>query len=383
MLRLWDDKADKVVRGDNLREISPISEKRFDDREGHTHFIFSKLMFNNPKYKIPEDNLTLFKKFLDGGSRSYPSDGNIPIDVVATEAQRIINEIVDITSNPEHRFYDEACKALKNGEYGIVRGCVKIYLEQYTTRDWRRKRFTDDIDFWIHDVKLFEHVLKKSGWVRNRKTKEWEKKVEWNDYDFNKKQSGHIIASNDLNLQMDFNGGSYIDGTSLRDIFKKKLKRGHDVDLSDMINVAMLQHGSTNKHSEEWEGAWEAIEESANTRDSRVVSNIISLCRYAHAIADYVERVGNSIREYNRLIFDKQKYSSSELKRICRYSTHWTGYLINNGPEATRSMIYSYLVDQQNKRQKYAQNLRNFADKVLKMLNSKFQHLKIRFEIKD
>jgi len=382
MLRLWDDKADKVVRGDNLREISPISEKRFEDREGYTHFIFSKLMFNNPKYKIPEDDLTLFKKFLDGGSRSYPSDGNIPIDVVATEAQRIINEIVDITSNHEHRFYDEACKALKNGEYGIVRGCVKIYLEQYTTRDWRRKRFTDDIDFWIHDVKLFEHVLKKSGWVRNRDTKEWEKKVEWNDYNSNKKQNGHIIASNDLNLRMDFNGGSYIDGTSLRDIFKKKLKRGHDVDLSDIINVAMLQHDSTGEQSERWEGAWDAIKESANTRDSRIVSNIISLCRYSHAIADYIERVGNSIREYNRLIFDKQEYPSSELKRICRYSTHWTGYLINNGPEATRSMIYSYLVDQQNKKQKYAQNLRNFADKVLKILNSKFQHLKIRFEIK-
>jgi hypothetical protein len=383
MLRLWDDKADKVVRGDNLREISPNQEHSYDDDEGYTHYVFSKLMFNNPKYKIPEDNLTLFKKFLDGGSRSYPSDGNIPLDVVSTEAQRIINEIVDITSDPDHRLYEQAQKTLKNGEYGIVRGCVKIYLKSYTTRDWRRKRFTDDIDFWIHDVDLFEHVLKKSGWVRNRETKEWEKKVEWNDYDSNKKRRGTIIASNDLNLRMDFNGGSYIDGTSLRDIFKKKLKRGHDVDLSDMINVAMLQHDSDNGHSTEWKGAWEAIEESANTRDSRIVSNMISLCRYAHAIADYIERVSRSIREYNNLIFDKSEYPNSELKRVCRYSTHWTGYLINNGPEATRSMIYSYLVNQQNKKQKYAQNLRNFADKVISVLNSKFQHLKIRFEIKD
>jgi hypothetical protein len=381
MLTFWDDRADAVVRGDNLREINPLYEEVYEDEKGYTHFIFNKIMFDNPRYKIPQNNLKLFKKFLDGGSRSYPSDGNIPLDVVATEARRVINEIIDITSDPEHRFYEEAMEAMKKGQNSIVRGCVKIYLDKYTTRDWRRKRFTDDIDFWIYKPKLFEHVLKLSGWIKNRDTKEWEKKVEWNDYNSNKTRSGKIIASNDLDLTMDFNGGSYIDGTSLKDIVKKKIKRGHDVDLSDIINIAMVQHNLEGEYSLEWNRAWDAIEEAANTRDSRIVSNMISLCRYAKAIADYVERVSNAIRKYNKLIFDKEKYSNTELKEICRYSPHWMGYLVNNGSEATRSMIYSYLVQQQNLRKKYAMNLSSFSDDVLTMLNEKFSHLKLIFEV--
>ncbi|MBD3213797.1 MAG: hypothetical protein GF311_14405 [Candidatus Lokiarchaeota archaeon] len=381
MLKFWDSKADAVVKGDNLREISPIQEEIYEDEQGITHLVFSKQMFDNPRYKIPENDLQLFKKFLDGGSRSYPSDGNIPLDVVATEARIIINEIMDITSNLKHEFYEEACDAMKNGGYGIVRGCVKIYLEKYTTRDWRRKRFTDDIDFWIFELRLFEHILKKSGWKKNPDTKEWEKQVDWIDYDTNNKKSGILIASNDLDQRMSFGNGSYLDGSDLKSIFKKKIKRGHDVDLSDVINVAMLQNNPDRRETDVWQNAWESIEESANTRDSRIISNLISLCRYAYAIADYIERVGNSIRKYNRLIFNKNEYSNSELKRLCRYSPHWMGYFINNGAEATRSMIYNFLIEQQHLRQKYANNLKNFADSVLKLLNSKVKHADVQFEI--
>ncbi|TXT67695.1 MAG: hypothetical protein BAJALOKI1v1_20012 [Promethearchaeota archaeon] len=382
MLTFWDDRADAVVRGDNLRKITPIHEDIYEDNEGYTHFVFSKLMFNNPRYHIPEDDLDLFQKFLDGGSRSYPSDGNIPLDVVATEARRVINEIIDITSNPEHRYYVEAKEVLKHGSNTIVRGCVKIYLEKYTSRDWRRKRFTDDIDFWIYKIDLFEYVLKLSGWTWNRELREWEKQVEWIDYNSNEKKTAILTASNDLDLSMDFTNGAYIDGTSLKDIVKKKLKRGHDVDLSDIINIGMLQHIESEKQSKEWREAWQSIEELANTRDSRIVSNMISLCRYAYAIADYIARVSNSIRTHNKLIFDKAQYPNTELKRICRYSPHWMGYLVNNGSEATRSMIYSYLVEQQNFRKAYSDNLKQFATEVLEMLRVKFQHIKIVFEIK-
>lgn len=382
MLTCWDNKADAVVRGDNLREITPIHEEIYTDDEGFTHIVFSKVMFKNPRYKIPQDNLKLFRKFLDGGSRSYPSDGNIPLDVVATEARRVINEIIDITSDPSHRYYDDAIEALRTGKYSIVRGCVKIYLEKYTTRDWRRKRFTDDIDFWIYKIDLFEHVLKLSGWTRNRELKEWEKQVEWIDYYTNQKKTGLLIASNDLDLSMDFHNGSYIDGTSLKDIVKKKFKRGHDVDLSDIINIAMLQHNSKPEQNAEWKSVWQAIEEAANTRNTRIVSNMISLCRYAYAIADYIERVSNAIRTYNKLIFDKEQYPNIKLKTICKYSPHWMGYLVNNGSEATRSMIYSYLIEQQNLRKCYSDNLRGFSDGVLQMLKSKFKHLKLIFEVK-
>jgi hypothetical protein len=382
MLTYWDKIADRVVRGDNLREITPIYEEVYKDEKGFTHFIFNKLMFINPRYKIPQDNLKLFKKFLDGGSRSYPSDGAISLDVAATEANRVINEIIDITADPNNRYYDDAVEVLKNGKYNILRGCVKIYLKKYTTRDWRRKRFTDDIDFWIYKIDLFEHVLKLSGWTRNRETKEWEKQVEWIDYDTNQKKTGLLIASNDLDLTLDFHNGSYIDGTALKNIVAKKLKRGHDVDLSDIINIAMLQHKPKGEQSTEWKDVWQTIEEAANTRNSRIVSNMISLSRYAYAIADYIERVSNSIRTYNKLIFDKEQYPNAKLKKICRYSPHWMGYLVNNGSEATRSMLYSYLIEQQNLRKGYADNLRDFAGEILHMLKVKFKHLKLIFEVK-
>jgi hypothetical protein len=382
MLTYWDKIADRVVRGDNLREITPIYEEVYKDEKGFTHFIFNKLMFINPRYKIPQDNLKLFKKFLDGGSRSYPSDGAISLDVAATEANRVINEIIDITADPNNRYYDDAVEVLKNGKYNILRGCVKIYLKKYTTRDWRRKRFTDDIDFWIYKIDLFEHVLKLSGWTRNRETKEWEKQVEWIDYDTNQKKTGLLIASNDLDLTLDFHNGSYIDGTALKNIVAKKLKRGHDVDLSDIINIAMLQHKPKGEQSTEWKDVWQTIEEAENTRNSRIVSNMISLSRYAYAIADYIERVSNSIRTYNKLIFDKEQYPNAKLKKICRYSPHWMGYLVNNGSEATRSMLYSYLIEQQNLRKGYADNLRDFAGEILHMLKVKFKHLKLIFEVK-
>ena len=78
MTSIWDTKADAVKKGDNLRDVSPLTEKIKIDENSFTHYVFTKTMFNNPWYKIPQDDLELFKKYLDGGSRSYPSDGHIP-----------------------------------------------------------------------------------------------------------------------------------------------------------------------------------------------------------------------------------------------------------------------------------------------------------------
>ncbi|MGV9204579.1 MAG: hypothetical protein ACOC44_11250 [Promethearchaeia archaeon] len=381
MIGLWDKKADAVVDGDNLRTIDHLRNRSYVDSEGLTHYLFTKKMFDNPRYKIPKDNLKLFEKFLDGGSRSYPSDGNIPLDIVSTEAQLIIHKIIDIASHPSHQYYEDAQAVLKDGKFGMVRGCVKLYLKKYTTRDWRRKRFTDDIDFWIYKLKLYEHVLRETGWTRNKETKEWEKSQKWVDYNTKKMQTGKLIASNNLNQQMDFGNGSYLEGATLKNIFQKKLSRGHDVDLSDIINVAMVQYKEFEEASKDWREAWEAIEEAVNTRSSRTISNIISLCRYAYAIADYMERVANAIRKYNKTIFDKQKYPHDALKRICRYSPHWMGYLMNNGAESARSLIYSYLLEQQNLKQKYARKLRKFADDVLALINSKLNYAGIKIEI--
>ncbi|MHA1146852.1 MAG: hypothetical protein ACTSR8_01250 [Promethearchaeota archaeon] len=380
MVICWDSKADIIFKGDEGREIKPIFEKTYEDEDG-THYIFSKIMFKNPKYKIPEENFILFKKFLNGGSRSYPSDGAIPLDIVATETKLIIYKIMDIASTPTDKLNKDAKELLSCGKYGMVRGCVKLYLRKYTTRDWRRKRFTDDIDFWIYKLGLFEHVLRNCGWKKNSKTKEWEKIVEWINYDTKNRECGVLIASNDLNQAMDFGNCSYLEGSDLKSIFLKKLKRGHDVDLSDIINVAMVQYSKESKKHDEWLKAWEGVVESANTRSTRIISNLISLCRYSYGIANYIERVGQAISTFNELIYDKAEYPDSILTEICRYSSHWMGYLINNGAEATRNLIYSYLIQQQTLKKIHAKNLRAFANDVLELINSRLQHINTIIEI--
>ena len=177
MTVLWDQNADTVLKGDNKRRVNPIQDRIYQDAQGFIHYVFTKKMFHNPHYNIPKEQLKLPKKNLDGGSRSYPSDGQIPLDIVATEVKIILNDLIDIANSPDHLYYEDAKKILECGKYSIVRGCVKLYLKKYTTRDWRRKRFTDDIDFWIFKINLFEYILKNNGWRRNPKSKEWEKQV--------------------------------------------------------------------------------------------------------------------------------------------------------------------------------------------------------------
>ncbi len=377
----WDSQADTISKDDNLREILPLEWLEYQDNEGYTHHIFSKLMFNNLRYVIPQEDFELFQKYLDGGSRSYPSDGNIPIEIAATEALIIINQIIEIAANPEHIFFNQAQKVLKGHKYDIVRGCVKFYLKKYTARDWRRKRFTDDIDFWTFEIDLLKYVLKNNGWVKNNRSKEWEKLVEWIDCDTRLRETGVLIASNDVNQRLDFANGSYLEGSDLKDEIKKKMKRGHDVDLSDIINIAILKNKDDGEEEEDWRRAWEGIEESLTVRDSRIISNSISLCRYAYAIADYIEKVGLAITKFSLFIFDKNEFPNDKISQICRYSAHWTGYLINHGLEATRSMIYSYLIEQQGAKREHSRNLKNFAKKVLDFLNSKLDHVKIIVEI--
>ncbi|NVM36352.1 MAG: hypothetical protein HWN81_12210, partial [Candidatus Lokiarchaeota archaeon] len=213
MTSIWDIKADAIQKGDKLRDVSPLSDKTRIDEDGFTHYVFSKVMFNNPWYKIPEDELELFKKFLDGGSRAYPSDGRIPCDVVAVEAREIINRIVEISKDPEHTYYKDACEAIKDGKFSLIRGTLKLYLEKYTSRDWRRKRFTDDIDWWTFKVHLLDHVLREMGWIKNKETGEFEKSVQWTNPDTGKIRHEALCAANNLNQLLDFGAGSYLEGT--------------------------------------------------------------------------------------------------------------------------------------------------------------------------
>ncbi len=383
MNTIWDIKADAVHKGDQLRDVSPLYDKTEVDEFGCSHYVFSKIIFNNPWYNIPENDFELFKKFLDGGSRAYPSDGIIPCDIVAREARKIINRIVGISKDPDNVYYKDACETLKDGKFGLVRGTLKLYLAKYTTRDWRRKRFTDDIDFWTFQIHLLDHVLRQMGWIKNKETGEWEKKVEWINLDTGEVRYEALCAANNLNQLLDFGAGSYLEGTKLGEIFNKKIKRGHDVDLSDMINVALHNDGLSSKNTDEWNDAWVSFEAATNTRNTRITSNLISLCRYSLGIADYLEKVSNAISKYHEKILNKKEYPDDSLKRICRKSIHWLEYLEKNGPDATRNMIHEFLLEQKDDKSLHVKNLKIFAARVLKLLNSKYEYLKIVFEVEN
>ncbi|MBN1216476.1 MAG: hypothetical protein JXA99_13680 [Candidatus Lokiarchaeota archaeon] len=375
----FDNKTDSLKNGDNLRDVSPVKIEK-DDNE-RIHFIFNKILFDNPWYTIPKSDIKLFRYFLDGGARCYPSDGQIPCDIVAKETRKILATIEKYTKEPNHICYEEAKKALKNNKKSLVRGTLKLYLGKYTTRDWRRKRFTDDIDFWTFHTNILRRALLENGFIKNKKTLEWEKKVSWTNLKTNKDQTETLYAANDTNQLLDFGAGSYLEGSSLKQIFSKKIKRGHNVDLSDIINVAMVNMSEDTIHKKEWTSSWTAFEEAANTRNTRTISNFISLCRFSSAIADHLERVQNSIDKYHELIYDKEEYSDEEIRLICKISIHWMKFCESHDIEKVRKMIHEYLNEQKKERKKYAENLRDFSKKILELLNSKFKHQKIIFEI--
>lgn len=377
-----------VTREDNARDVSSLTGKTRKDENGFTHYVFSKAMFDNPWYEIPEDNVELVRKFLVGGSREYPSDGGIPCDIVAIEVRKLLNHFVEIAKDPNDKFYEDAQEALKYGRFSLVRGTVKLYLAKYTTRDWRRKRYTDDIDFWLFKMALYEHVMKANGWKRVPVTKEWQKTVHWYNYIRKVDETKELIAANDINLVLDFGSGSYLEGTSLKDVFRKKIKRGHNVDISDMINVAMVK-GANGKYREdkerqnEWNEIWTAFEEAANARNKRTTSNFITLCRYSLAIANHLERTAIAIEKYHELIFDREAFPDDAIDQYCSTSIHWMKFLEINGPNETRKMIHNFLIEQKDIKPQHAKNLRELAEKVLKIINSRYKHLKVIFEIEN
>jgi len=382
MSSIWDIKADAIQKGDNLRDVSPLPDKTIIDENGFTHYVFSKIMFNNPWYKIPANDLELLKKFLDGGSRMYPSDGKIPCDIVAREARKVLNHIGACSEDSSNLYCETAKKALKDGKKAMVRGTLKLYLGKYTTRDWRRKRFTDDIDFWSFEISILDHALKECGWIKIKETGEFEKQVQWTNPDTGEVRYEALCAANNLNQLLDFGAGSYLEGTGLKEIFNKKLKRGHDVDLSDIMNVA-LHDDLAGRNKDEWKDTWESFEAATNTRNSRITSNLISLCRYSLGTADYLERVSKAISKYHEKILDMSEYTNEDLIKICSMSIHWMDYLKENGPGETRNMIHEFLLEQKDEKHIHANYLRKFVKKVLKLLNSKYEYLKIIFEIED
>jgi len=378
---IWDLKADVAQEGDKLRDMHPIAGKTRIDDNGYTHQIFSRQLFKKSSYIIPDENFELFNLFLDGEDLIYPSDGDIPLDVVAVEARKVLNYIVELSGNLNSPYYRVANSALKNGKKSLVQGALKLYLGKYTTIDWRKKRFTASINFFTFQVSLLDYALTQMGWEKNKEMNNWEKSLQWFDGETRETKRDAICIATNLNQLLDFTAENYFEGTSLRDIFIKNLKRGYDVDLSDIINVVLFINGLNKNHKDEWKAIWEALEVTTNTRNSRITSNIISLCCYSLGIADHLEQVSFALSKYHDKIFDKKEYPDEALERICRSSINWIQYLEKNSPNATRNMIHEFLLEQGDEKPTYVKNLRIFTKNVLKLLNSKYEYLKIIFEI--
>ena len=101
------------------------------------------------------------------------------------------------------------------------------------------------------------------------------------------------------------------------------------------------------------------------------------------AIADHIDKTITSINNYNDHIFDKSLYPDDEIRKICRSSIHWVAFFDSNGIEATRNMLHDFFHEQAEEKSLHVINLRNIAKKLLKLLNSKYHHLKIIFEIEN
>ncbi|KKK44190.1 hypothetical protein LCGC14_0601640 [marine sediment metagenome] len=376
---IWDTKADAIEEGDKLRDVSP-SKIRADDN-GYTSYIFNKIIFTNHNYSPSNDDFKLFREFLENKIHVYPSDGTIPCNVVASEAKEVLDIIVAYSNDSNNPYFESARTALKNGKLALLRGTVKLYLGKFTTREWRKKRFTNEINFWTFQVGLLDHILEQLGWIKNIETREWEKTLQWTTDFTDEMKFEAICTADNLNELLDFTSENYFEGTKLREIFNKKLRRGYDVDISDIINVALFHDNLIGNKIDEWNEAWGSFDSATNTRNSRITSNIISLCRYSMGIADQIDQVSISLNKHHRKILEKNEFPDKVIEKICKTSTQWLKYLKKHGLEATRNKISAFLFDQLNKQPHYVKNLRSFTKKVLELLNSKYEYLKIKFEV--
>ena len=101
------------------------------------------------------------------------------------------------------------------------------------------------------------------------------------------------------------------------------------------------------------------------------------------AIADHIEKTTEAINKYNDSIFDKSLYPNDEIRKVCRSSIHWVAFFDSNGGDATRNMLHDFYHEKAEEKLQHIINLRDIAKKLLNLLNSKYHHLKIIFEIEN
>ncbi|MHA1682149.1 MAG: hypothetical protein ACTSUE_14520 [Promethearchaeota archaeon] len=385
-------RTDLIERHDKKRLVVPETIVKED---GHVVFKFPWKMFRNPKYTIPKTSEQLFKGFINGGSRSYSSDGKIPAIRATIEAQKIINEVRMISRDKTHEFNGKARKAIMIGpaereDFSVVRGTIGLMLGKWMAPDWQKKRYTDDIDFYWEEIDsdLWNHVMKKLGWTTEDKTP-----GNWSIYTKHVPEVPEVPLEccNDTSLGKDFGGAeAAVEGPGLKGIIKKKFLRCHDVDINDILNVAI--RGYLNIDEDEENHPWRAVMETLWRGGEEDVSHVISVCQYAFSIAQHYRNVGHALEKHVKDFLVRKQVSDEEIRKI--YNTH-TPVLVKSSSyywepfgkgDATsikemRHELYNFFLKQAEDRVHYGSRLNTFAHALNWALNKRFRRQKIKFFI--
>ncbi|NMC08235.1 MAG: hypothetical protein GYA24_23715 [Candidatus Lokiarchaeota archaeon] len=383
-------RTDLVTRGDLKRVTMPF---KITHENGFTIYHFRWRKFYNPRYYTPDDPDALFTGFIMGNSRAYSSDGKIPAIRASIEAQNIIQEVRNIALDHQHPFHHKAKKAIMNGyvqveDDAVVRGTVGLMLGKWMPRDWQQKRFTDDIDFfWENiDTDLWNHVLQKHGWTTDDKTPGgwsiWKKYVP-------EVPDVPLECSNDTTLGKEFGGvGATLEGPGLKAILKFKLFRCHDVDVSDIINVALM--GLLNIDEEEPEHPWRAIMETMWRASSTDITHIITIVQHAYSIGAHLQKLSHVLKDHVQDFLIPHKIADEVIKTLYGVATpiipggaryNWVPFEAGTATDVKdmRKELYRFFREEASRRMFYSSRLRSFAHTLAWSLNRRFKASKIKF----
>ncbi|MBN2151862.1 MAG: hypothetical protein JW839_10475 [Candidatus Lokiarchaeota archaeon] len=376
-----------------LQEIVPEAVTKEGD---FIVYHFPWKMFKNPRYTIPRGGLDLFHAFINGGSRSYSSDGQVPAILAAIEAQAAIQAVRDIAADKEHPFYTLARAAVAKGkaqveDWEVVRGTIGLMLGSWMPDDWQKKRYTDDIDFYWEamDGELFAHVLRKLGWTTSDRTPGnssiWKKTIP-------SFPGIPLECTNDTVIGKEFGGvGPAVEGPGLKGIVKKKLDRCHEVDISDVINVAIAGH--LNIDEDEPRHPWRAVMEILNRISADDCAHLILVCQYAFSIVQYYRDVGQALETHTPGFLSKKVFSDEEIKGIYMKQTpvvagggqsyFWEPFIRGSASTVTemRRELYNYFTREGWKRILNGSRLNTFAHALNWSMNRRYRRQRVRFVI--
>lgn len=288
-------RIDKINRRDGLREVKPA---RVVLEGKYTVFYFPYLMFTNPRYSIPEKSEDLFKAYIQGGSRSYSSDGKIPALRAAIEAQAIIHKVRQIALNEYHPLNQKARNAImketvQREDWEVVRGTVGLLLGKWMPTDWQKGPFA--------------------------------------------------------------------------------LKGYLNIDQDDVVHP------------------WRAVMETLWRGGKDDIAHIIVVSQHAFAIAIHLRSVGLALEEHVSDFLDKNRITDVQTEEIYNKQTPISHKLLGSynwepfkrGSASTvkqmRKELYSFFLNQSEKRLNYASRLKTFANALVWALNKKFEEGQVRF----